>query len=115
MNKRRYKQPNSTPQPEKPNGSSESIVDEIMPEVMKRLEQILPVYICEQVLKHIDYPMGYRQAANLLDMKEDTLRKWNKRGIITFARKEGRYVTTLQELCKQIGHSVVLQRILSHH
>lgn len=108
-------QQDSSPHAEIPQGHSESIVDEIMPEVMKRLEQILPVYICEQVLKHIDYPMGYRQAANILDMKEDTLRKWHKRGLITFARKEGRYVTTLQELCKQIGHSVVLQRILSHH
>lgn len=91
------------------------LIDKIMPKIISRLEVILPDYICDQVLKHINYPMDFVQAAQVLCMKEDTLRKWDKRGLVSFVKKDGRYLITLRELCKQIGHSVVLQKIRNQH
>lgn len=95
---------------------SDDIVNLLMPKILRRLDAVLPGYICEQVLKHIDYPMDIKQAAYLLEMSEGALRKWEMRGGVTFTKTpKGRKMITLQSLCKQVGNSVVLQHIKNRH
>lgn len=94
---------------------AEDMANLIMPSLLRRLDAILPDYICEQVLKHINYPMDFHQAAFLLNMNVETLRKKELRGHITFSKKNGRKMITLQDLCKQLGNSVILQQIKNKH
>lgn len=90
----------------------EEMVNLLMPKILRRLDAILPEYICEEVLKHIDYPMDFKQAACLLNISEGALRKCEMRGGITFTKiPRGRKVITLQQLCKQIGKGKVLRHI----
>lgn len=115
MNNQPFPQMPMSSDPEVIKNWSDDLVNYLMPKILLRLEAILPDYLAEQVLRHIDYPMDFYQAAYVLNVKEDTLRKWNNRGIVSFTKKGGRYFITLKQLCKQIGHSEVLQRIRDHH
>lgn len=94
---------------------AEEVANLIMPHLLRRLDSILPGYICEQVLKHINYPMDFEQAASLLNMNIETLRKKEQRGFVTFTKKGKRKMITLQDLCKQIGPSVIMQHIKNRH
>lgn len=95
---------------------AEDVVNLIMPIVLRRLDAILPEYICEQVLKHINYPMDFKQVAFLLNTTEDNVRKWDCRGAVCFSKVKGRKkMITLQDLCKQIGTSAILQHIRNKH
>lgn len=93
---------------------SEEVIEVLMPYLLRRLEPILSDHIGEIVLHFMNIPLNVPQAAKLLGLSVDALRKQEQRGYIKFIKKGARKMITLKSLCNQIGYSVILQQIKKH-